>query len=394
MRRVTTSLRPGWQKTVESQGLLYHTIPAAQPGARPGRWTSEGGRPYWDESAYYQFDAAEIDAIEECTYRLNDHCLQAAEHILAEGLFAEVGVPASHAEWVRRSWERDEHTLYGRFDLRYDGTGPPKLLEYNADTPTALLEAAVVQWYWLKDCHRDAQWDQYNSLHERLIEAFHTLRGECHGRFYFAALADNLEDFMTVSYLRDVAIQAGWDTDYIHIEDIGWHEGRRQFTDLGEAPICLCFKLYPWEWMVRERFGAKLLLDSTRWWEPPWKELLSNKGLLAVLYRLFPNNPYLLPASFEPLERTAQVRKPLHGREGGNIAVLDNAGRVVRETPGPYAGPFVYQQLCPLPAFAGNYPVIGSWMVNGHACGIGIREDTDPLTSNTSRFVPHVFVRR
>jgi glutathionylspermidine synthase len=36
--------------------------------------------------------------------------------------------------------------LYGRFDLAYRGDGPPKLLEYNADTPTALFEAAVVQW--------------------------------------------------------------------------------------------------------------------------------------------------------------------------------------------------------------------------------------------------------
>jgi glutathionylspermidine synthase len=394
MRRVPTSPRPGWQKTVESQGLYYHTLPAAQPGAGPGNWDPAGGRPYWDESAYYEFEPPEIDEIEACTYRLNEYCLRAAEYILQEGLFEQVGVPASHAEWVRRSWERDEHTIYGRFDLRYDGGGPPRLLEYNADTPTALLEAAVIQWYWMKDCHGDGRHDQFNTLHERLLEIFRILRGVHSGRFYFAALADNLEDFMTVNYLRDVAIQAGWDTEYLHVENIGWHEGRRQFTDLHEAPIRLCFKLYPWEWMDREQFGDKLLLDTTRWWEPPWKMLLSNKGLLPILYRLFPDSPYLLPASFEPLEGTAQVRKPLHGREGANLAVLDEAGRVVRQTRGPYTGPFVYQQHSPPPAFDGNYPVVGSWLVNGYACGVGIREDTDPITTNTSRFVPHLFVRR
>jgi glutathionylspermidine synthase len=175
------------------------------------------------------------------------------------------------------------------------------------------------------------------------------------------------------------------------VEQIGWHERRRQFTDLHEAPIRLCFKLYPWEWMMREQFGASLLLDSTLWWEPPWKALLSNKGLLAILYRLFPDSPYLLPASFEPLQSVQQIRKPLHGREGANTTVLDERGQTIREMSGPYAGPFVYQQYYPLPSFAGNYAVIGSWLVNGYACGIGIREDTDPITGNCSRFVPHVF---
>jgi glutathionylspermidine synthase len=383
MRRVTTTPRADWQRTVESQGLHYHSLAADRAG----------GRPYWDESAYYLFEPGEIDEIEECTYRLNDCCLRAAEYVLDNGLFAQVGIPPSHAEWVRHSWERDEHTIYGRFDLRYDGAGPPKLLEYNADTPTALLEAAVIQWYWLKDCHSGGRHDQFNSIHERLLEVFRTLRG-CHdGRFYFAALAENLEDFMTVSYLRDVAIQAGWDTEYMSVEDIGWHEGRRQFTDLRERPLGLCFKLYPWEWMVHEQFGAKLLLDTTRWWEPPWKMLLSNKGLLTILYQLFPDSPYLLPASARPLEGTGQVRKPLHGREGANVTVLNEGGEVVQENPGPYAGPFVYQQYCPLPAFDGNYPVIGSWLVGGYACGIGIREDAGPITSNSSRFVPHIFSR-
>jgi glutathionylspermidine synthase len=44
-----------------------------------------------------------------------------------------------------------------------------------------------------------------------------------------------------------------------------------------------------------------------------------------------------------------------------------------------------------VPNFAGNHPVVGSWMVNGYACGIGVREDTKLVTGNTSRFVPHVF---
>jgi glutathionylspermidine synthase len=393
MERLKISPRANWQQTVQSQGLHYHSIPSQQAEGSPTAWVAEGSRPYWDESACYRFLAGEIDEIEACTYRLNEHCLQAAEHIIAQNLFAKVGIPDTHVDWVKRSWERDEHTIYGRFDLRYDGAGPPQLLEYNADTPTALLEAAVIQWYWLKDRPDAGRCDQFNTIHERLLEIFRLLRDRHDGRFYFAALAGNLEDFMTVNYLRDVAIQAAWDTEYINIEDIGWHEGRRQFTDLQERPIRLCFKLYPWEWLIQERFGPKLLLDTTTWWEPPWKMLLSNKGLLAILYELFPDSPYLLPAAFEPLEATEQIRKPLHGREGASLAILDQAGQMVQTTPGPYGEPFVYQRYCGLPCCDGNYPVIGSWLVNGNACGMGIREDTGPLTSNTSRFVPHFFAR-
>ena len=44
-----------------------------------------------------------------------------------------------------------------------------------------------------------------------------------------------------------------------------------------------------------------------------------------------------------------------------------------------------------MPEFAGNYPVIGSWLVNGYACGIGIREDKTFVTTDDSRFVPHLF---
>jgi glutathionylspermidine synthase len=392
MERVSLRPRDNWQRTVESQGLHFHTVRSAPQGADL-RSSQAVDQPYWDESACYRFLAAEIDALEACAYALNDGCLRAAEHIVSHNLFQRVGIPDSHVEWVRRSWERDEHTIYGRFDLCYDGAGPPKLLEYNADTPTALLEAAVIQWYWMKDCCDPDRWDQFNSIHDRLLEVFRTLRQSHEGRLDFTAVAGNLEDFMTVNYLRDVAIQSGWDTQYINVADVGWHEGRREFTDLEERPIRSCFKLYPWEWLVHERFGPKLVHDTTCWWEPPWKMLLSNKGLLPILYELFPDSPYLLRASFAPLPAARQIQKPLHGREGANMTVLDELGQVVCATAGPYQGPFVYQEYCPLPDFDGNRPVIGSWLVNGFACGIGIREDTEPITSNRSRFVPHVFQR-
>ena len=288
-----------------------------------------------------------------------------------------------------RAGENDQHTIYGRFDLSFDGQGPPKLLEYNADTPTSVLEAAVIQWHWLQDLHRDA--DQYNSIHERLIEAWKAVTPEIRGTVYFTSLEGNLEDYMTVNYLRDTAMQAGLQTDYITVEAIGLNHRRALFVDAAENPIANCFKLYPWEWLIREQFGPFLTRNTTRWLEAPWKMILSNKAILPLLWEMFPQSPYLLPASFQPIGNS-YVKKPILSREGANIEMVVD-GQIVQATDGVYGGPFVYQQLHPLPNFNGNYPVIGSWMVNGYACGIGIREDTSPVTQNLSRFVPHLFTK-
>ena len=79
--------------------------------------------------------------------------LAAVQHVIDNKLYAQMGIPASAVPLVETSWEAEPPSLYGRFDLAYCGNGPPKLLEYNADTPTSLLEAAVAQWYWLEDAH-------------------------------------------------------------------------------------------------------------------------------------------------------------------------------------------------------------------------------------------------
>jgi glutathionylspermidine synthase len=381
MLRLKTEPRAGWQKVVESQGLLFHSI---------------DGEPYWDETAYYLFEATEVDQIEMATAELDAMYLEATEHVIREGRLGELGIPSPFHDYIARSWETDEHTVYGRFDLSFDGVNPPKLLEYNADTPTALLEAAVIQWFWFKALVTPlgptdrSQFDQFNSIHERLIEAWGRIGRDLGRRVAFAALSEALEDVMTVSYLRDTAIQAGLKTTPIAVKQIGWNNRRRLFTDLMERPIEILFKLYPWEWMLREPFGRHLSESPTRWLEPPWKMILSNKGLLPILYRLFPDSPYLLRAESEPFGET-YVSKPILSREGANVAIVQD-GRTIAETGGEYGdGPRIYQEYHPLPRFDGRFPVVGSWMVNGHACGMGLREDDGPITRNTSRFLPHAF---
>lgn len=288
---------------------------------------------------------------------------------------------------ILHSWDRDDFSLYGRFDLSFDGESPPKLLEYNADTPTALVEAAVAQWYWLEETHYGA--DQFNSIHERLVAAWKRWQGKT---IHFSSIKEHAEDQMTVLYLRDTCEQAGVQTASVHVEDIGWDKRRKIFVDLDLRPLELCFKLYPWEWMWHEEFGNHLAAEAVLFIEPAWKMLLSNKGLLPILWELFPNHPNLLPSYTNETQLAGRyVRKPILSREGSNVTWVEN-GTIIEETGGDYGQEgFIYQSPAGLPEFDGQHPVMGVWVVDHEAAGLGIREDTRKITGNLSRFVPHFF---
>jgi glutathionylspermidine synthase len=388
MQRITLKERPNWQAKAEEYGFPFHTA---------------GGAIYWDESVAWRFSLREIeDDIEAPTLELEQMCLHlAGEAIKSDALMERLAVPRRHWPLLRASWARGDRNLYGRFDFAYDGTGPAKLLEYNADTPTSLFEAAVFQWTWLEDQMAAGVLppgsDQFNSLHERLVEAFRNLKRGDGFALHLASLKESVEDRATVAYLADCARQAGHQTAEIAIEDIGVNQ-QGQFTDLENRLIRTLFKLYPWEWMFRESFAEHLENAQTQFIEPPWKALLSSKALLPVLWEMAPNHKNLLPAYFadDPRARDLadHVVKPVHSREGANVTVRQG-GRVVQETPGLYTeGQAVVQALAPVARFANGgslgHAVIGSWVVASQPAGIGIREDEGAVTRDMARFVPHV----
>jgi glutathionylspermidine synthase len=372
MRRHRLQPRPDWIARVESIGLTYH---------------SHADGPYWDESAAYELTAAEVEQLETAARALHYLCIEAAGAVIENEWWPRLGIPAAAVPAILRSWERDDFSVYGRFDFAYDGCTPPKLLEYNADTPTALVEAAVAQWFWLEETQPGA--DQFNSIHERLIAAWRRWGG---ARLHFSSIKDHPEDEQTVLYLRDTCVQAGVGTKSVAIEDIGWNREARAFVDLDGQPITHCFKLYPWEWLWHEEFGAHLAGDPIRFIEPTWKMLLSNKGLLPVLWELFPGHPNLLPAYEDAAPLGGRyVRKPKLSREGANVAWVES-GVALEETGGDYgAEGHVFQAPAVLPEFDGNHPVFGVWVVDHEPAGLGIREDTRRITGNLSRFVPHFF---
>jgi len=396
MQRQKLSPRPNWQSIVEQQGLTFHT-----PDPTPGEPVD--GRPYWDESACYEFTAAQVDQLEAAANELQTMCLAAAQNVIDNQRYAELEIPAEAVPLIEWAWNQEPPALYGRFDVLYDGSSPPKLLEYNADTPTSLLEAAVIQWYWLQDVFPAA--DQFNSLHEKLIAKWKDIDSYLEKPIYFAS-ADNPEDLLTVAYLRDTAQQAGLPTQQLLMQDIGWNEARHSFVDASpeELPIQSIFKLYPWESMLDEAFAAQCLstYKQMNWIEPIWKLLLSNKGILPVLWELYPNHDLLLESQFVNASSAWQpapgwVRKPMHSREGSNIIMAMPDGQTI-STDGPYTDRLqIDQRLGPSISFfdsrdsSTRWPVLGLWMIDQECCGMGIRESPGPITGNLSSFVPHFF---
>ena len=372
--------RADWIAQCETVGFTYHSIDGT----------------YWDESRCYRFTAEEIDTLEAATAELAARALDAALHIVANGRMGELAIPPAWRDRVAESWRARTPSLMGRFDLAFDGRGPPKLLEYNADTPTALLEASVVQWHWLQQAilPGEPRADQFNSLHEKLIANWRALAvtWSASTPVHFTCAGDSEEDCGNLDYLRDVATQAGVDTRFIAVEDVGWNAERGSFTDLDDVEISVLTKLYPWEWLAADAFGAHLLSARIRVIEPAWKMLLSNKGLLPILWELFPGHDNLLPASFERGKIGGDwVEKPLLSREGANVAI--HRGDETIQAPGDYGGEGrVYQAYTPIPRFGDDYVTIGSWVIGDEPAGIGLREDRSEITRNTSRFVPHYFV--
>ncbi len=399
MQRIPITERSNWRALAERSGFVFHSI---------------GGEPYWDETAYYAFSLKEIeDDLETPTAALEAMCGELVARAIADDrIMRRLAIPERFWNFIAASWKRHDGSLYGRFDLRYDGDSPAKLLEYNADTPTSVFEAAVFQWGWLNDATTQAivprGADQFNSLHERLVAGWQELlRGPAtgmagpvvtsHGRnVHFAGMLDNPEDAGTLAYLADTASQAGATPKLIAMEMIG-RTAKGAFVDADDTPIDLAFKLYPWEWMFREKFGASLPGASTRWVEPPWKAVLSNKGILPLLWSMFPRHPNLLPAYFadDPARSAlgdSYVKKPLYSREGANVEIVIG-GNVIDADDGPYGDePQILQAVAPLPVFEGHHTVLGTWVAAGAPAGLSVREDLGPITKNTSRFLPHAII--
>lgn len=190
-------------------------------------------------------------------------------------------------------------------------------------------------------------------------------------------------------------VACGWSSGHagVRTRHIGLHDNGR-FVDLQGQPIQRLFKLHAWEHIFHEYFGQAITGCDTQFVEPPWKALISNKGILPLLWEWFEGHPNLLPAFVDDNPQTpvpkGWVRKPYFSREGANVDIRTEDGRRVFED-GPYDdASYILQAFAPLPKFVDSYTLIGSWVIGDKASGLGIREDDSLITKDSSRFLPHV----
>lgn len=384
MKRIVAEERKDWKAKAESLGFIFHTM---------------YGEPYWDESVYYEFSMDQIENdIEDPSEEIHQMSLDVVDRVVtSEEYLTKLQIPEYYWQAIGESWIRRDPSLYGRFDLSYNGKKPAKMLEYNADTPTSLYETAFFQWLWLEDKINDGsfddQTDQFNSLQDQIIERFEQLF-EKGSHIHFSSAEGVTEDRQTVKYLEDCAAQAGMLPYYVDIEKIGIDRFGR-FADEQSNIIQSMFKLYPWEEMMREDYGKYTCTHDMTWLEPMWKAILSNKAFLPLIWKFNKGHPNLLPAYFDGEEDADElgptwVRKPIFSREGANVTIFEN-GKEKEFAKGEYGEEgYIIQQYHQLPKFEGNYTVIGSWIVGDTPAGMAIREDKSPITKDLSRFIPHV----
>ena len=385
MRRIPVTERPDLARAAAEHGFEFN---------------ANDGIPGWDERAYYQFTMRQVEEdLEAPAEEIERLCFDVvARAVSDEVVLRRLGIAEPFWDYIADSWRNKDRNFYGRMDLSYDGEGPAKLLEYNADTPTALYESAVFQWEWLEQSVEQGLipegCDQLNDLHESLVRTFPLLGIE--GLAHFACNQDIEDDKGTLDYLEECAREVGLETRFLAMEDIGIDDQGR-FTDLDERVIETLIKLYPWEWIMAEAFGRQVPASGVRFIEPPWKAILSNKGLLPLLWSMFEGHPNLLPAYFEDDPGAAvlgdtYVRKPLVSRQGANIEIIRD-GKTLFHSDGPYGeDAHIVQGFHALPEYDGNYPLVGCWLVASKAVGLCIREDRNLVTSKDARFIPHVIL--
>ncbi len=364
-----------------------------------------------DDSSYISDELViiseeEAEAYYEATNTLYDMVVEAAEHVIENNLFHEIGIPFNLVEVIKASWENDVHWhLYGRFDLAGGVDGKPiKLLEFNADTPTALFETAIVQWAMLKKNALEEE-HQFNALYEALIENFKrlvtleedvsTFEERYDGwNFLFTSVKGNSEEENTVRLLQHIATEAGFNTEFAYIDEIEFSPDEGIFYE--DKNYELWFKLIPWEDIALEESDLAMLLTNiiksqkAIIFNPAYTLLFQSKGLLKILWDLYPNHPLLLESSFEPLEGKKQVKKPVFGREGGSVTILDENGQESEAIEGDYdSHKMVYQAYTELASDIAGQSYQAGVFYAYEACGLGFRKG-GKILDNMSKFVGHI----
>jgi glutathionylspermidine synthase len=363
------AIEPLSKEALDSMGFVWHN--------------DEDGE-YVIKDKLIAVSEVEADAYYEATQALYDMYEAGAEYVIKNELFELLNIPKNLIDPIKKSWKQErENHLYGRFDLSGGIDGKPiKLIEFNADTPTLLLESSVIQWMLLENSSLENK-KQFNNIYESIGEKLLSMSLSCKGeftKFLFSAVKEIEEETITTKLLAQMAKDKGLTANFTPLEDMAFEDA--WVVDERGNPYDLWFKLFPWEDMLA--FEGKL---ETKVINPAFTLLYQSKGMLAILYKLFPESPYLLKTSFEPIQEK-YVKKRMFGREGANIDIVEGSETLLT-TGGIYEEySAVYQEYVDfIRDEEGLYYQAGVFY-SDKPCGLGFRRGAEIL-DDMSQFVGH-----
>lgn len=386
-------LKPLSDEILDELGFTWHT-------------DSDGSKYVSDELV--EISADEAERFYEAGNELYDMFVEAAEHVIENDLFFDLGIPFNLVDSIKKSWENDVHWhVYGRFDLAGGIDAKPiKLIEFNADTPTSLFETALLQWALLKNNEMDEE-SQFNNLYEAISNNFKRLITldedlELFDERYdgwkvlFSSVAGNDEEEATTKLLQQMATDAGFNTGFEYLENV--HFDENGIFDANDNKYEYWFKLFPWEDIAHDEPELATTLTNIMDNQeaiiinPAYTLLFQSKGIMKILCDLFPDSPYLLQTSYEPLEGIKQVEKCVFGREGANTKIINTNGDILEQTDGPYDNyKKVYQEYVEFPKDVKGAKYQAGVFFAYEACGMSFRKGSE-IMDNMSKFVGHVIV--
>ncbi len=438
MQPIKISRRPHWQRHIQENAYQADVLSDAQ-------------QKYWVEALSQpfaiQFDCEEESAIAQATESLWEMCVAFLDWFFTDDeagvvdqRLATLQIRPAYWSAIKNSWERTEPTedlsLCTRFDLAVTAERQIKLLEINGDTPLLGAET-IYQWNWLVDYLHNHQrtkfplpsdasqfnefWDQIAGQWRRIVASYN-LKQRGISFLVDENLEEDLEMAMQLIQILIDEVDSDIYTQIVYLRGLKDERGQEiqkglgldedgYFVDHVNERIPVLWKMYDWSDLqndmakdegTEQAMARRLESGDVNIIEPLWKQVLSNKGSMAMMWAQFGSSDYgkyLLPTYLETdysAESTAllvemHVRKPMLGLEGVGTSIESGFGALeTKESFGYGAEGFIVQEYIELPEAFGYHYAIGSWVINGEAAGVIIRGDTSKITGRHCLIIPHI----
>ena len=367
-----------------------------------------------DQTRYFLISDTAQHRLEQATNELHSLFMHATDYVLAhDELLAKFNFPDAILPKIKQSWDnRLNEIITSRFDFSLTPQGL-KVYEYNCDSASCYMEAGKVQGKWAKHYGVNKGIDAGQDLFNDLVNAWkksqakdlvHILRDDDPEEKYHAFF---MQEVLTAAKIRSKIV--------VDLNNFAWDSNGNIIDSEGEQVLWV-WKTWAWETALDQirseceidnlHASSALQGDSTKTirltdvllqkqvmvFEPLWSLIPSNKAILPVLWSLFPNHPLLLHSAFElndDLIASGYVIKPIVGRCGSNISLLDSEENYLERSGGNFSTQnSIYQQLFPLPLVGGYYTQVCTYTAAGIYSGSGVRVDKSMIINQASDCMP------